>query len=1211
AYDHIAVPFEKVVDRVEKTRDKSRSSLFQVLFVLNNNPDAKVAEFSGITIESMPMDHDISKFDLTIFAEDSPEGISFSFNYCSDLFNASTVSGLRSHYENLLDTILVNSDSSIGNLAMLSAEEEEILIVDYNAVGYALSGEGTVLSLFEEQVSKTPDAIAYVYNDSRMTYKELDEASTKLAYYYQQTYGLEQNDLIGIMMDTSNWSFLGVLSILKSGAGYVPIDPALPKERQLYMLEEAKVKGLLIESSSLFDVIEFSVPVFSIDIQYADIEAIPESVSFSSLATPETTAYVVYTSGTTGQPKGVQISHKNLVDYYQGLEARIAISNNKSFGLMSSLSADLGNTVLYGSLLSGGTLHLFSKETLMDGVKLQSYFKSHQIDCIKIVPSHWQALRVDSELLLPIRTIIFGGDVLPISFVKDIAAQDANVEIVNHYGPTESTIGKLLHQVDPNFDCVRIPVGRLFSDSEAFIVSSDMSLCPIGVSGELLLGGSGISKGYLNREDLTQEKFIANPFANSKSSTLYRTGDLVRRNSLGEIEFLGRVDDQVKIRGYRVELKEISRVIQGYEGIVQIEVLFKEDSTGIKRLVSYLVVEDGYSESGLKSYLSGLVPDYMVPQLYIVLDQMPLTSNGKIDRKALPDPEITNQRTYVAPSTKVEEALVTIWQNLLNVEQIGVTDNFFELGGDSIIVIQVVSRAKKKGYQIQVQDLFDYQTIAELAVAVEQNSKRLNTAEQGFLEGEVPLSPIQHWFFDRGEALSYFNQAVLLSMDKGITKEQLEKTVDLIAKRHDALRFRYTKEIVQQEEEWKQFYGESTNLYRTETIEKGKDVAEAITAICVKYQESFDIEKGDLARFILIETPDSEAYNRFFMVAHHLAVDGVSWRFIIDDLETLLGEETVDETLYLANKNNSFRDWINKLKNFAETEEIESQLEYWQQINYDYTLLPTDFSANKPTRETKKTYEAILNQEYTKYLLKEANAAYSTEINDLMLSALQMTFEDVFDTQRLALGFEGHGRENIFTDIDLAGTTGWFTNKYPVILSRNGAKTEGDSIKSVKEALRKIPTKGMGYGCLRYLHSSKEIRNSLKDCGWDVVFNYLGQIDNVLNKNAIFSSAPENSGDHISPTSLLEEKFIVKAIIVNNELRISWDYSEERYRPETVKKLANKFIENLTQLVEHCINKEEREVTPSDFGLSDALDFKEFDALFETENSQDESVLRF
>ncbi|WP_299685984.1 condensation domain-containing protein, partial [uncultured Dokdonia sp.] len=394
AYDHISVPFEKVVDRVEKTRDKSRSSLFQVLFVLNNNPDAKVASFGDIAISPMSMSYDIAKFDLTIFAEDSADGILFSFNYCSDLFSAATMDRFRCHYENLLDTILSGATASIGTLSMLTQEEEQSLVIDYNTLDYTLSGEGTVLSLFEAQVSKTPDAVAFRFNDHSMTYSELDEAATRLGYYYQQMYGLAANDLIGIMMDTSNWSLLGILSILKSGAGYVPIDPSLPKERQLYMVQEASVKCLIIESSHLFDVIDFAVPVFSIDIQYGDVAAIPEGVDFVSLATAESTAYVVYTSGTTGQPKGVQVSHKNLVDYYEGLEAKIGVSANKSFGLMSSLSADLGNTVLYGSLLSGGCLHLFSKDTLMDGLKLQEYFQTHAIDCIKMVPSHWQALSV-------------------------------------------------------------------------------------------------------------------------------------------------------------------------------------------------------------------------------------------------------------------------------------------------------------------------------------------------------------------------------------------------------------------------------------------------------------------------------------------------------------------------------------------------------------------------------------------------------------------------------------------------------------------------------------------------------------------------------------------------------------------------------------------------------------------------------------------------
>ncbi|TRX29603.1 AMP-binding protein, partial [Flavobacterium sp. ZT3R18] len=566
----------------------------------------------------------------------------------------------------------------------------------------------------------------------------------------------------------------------------------------------------------------------------------------------------------------------------QGLEARIAISNNKSFGLMSSLSADLGNTVLYGSLLSGGCLHLFSKETLMDGIKLQSYFKNHPIDCIKIVPSHWQALRFDTELLLPTRTIIFGGDVLPISFVKDIAAQDANVAIVNHYGPTESTIGKLMHQVDPNFDYVRIPVGRLFSDSEAFIVSSDMSLCPIGVSGELLLGGSGISKGYLNREDLTQEKFIANPFSNSKSSTLYRTGDLARRNSLGEIEFLGRVDDQVKIRGYRVELKEISRVIQGYEGIVQSEVLFKEDSTGIKRLVSYLVAEDGYSESGLKSYLAGLVPDYMVPQLYVVLDQMPLTSNGKIDRKALPDPEITNQRTYVAPSTKVEEDLVRIWQDILNVEQVGVIDDFFELGGHSLLAVRLLSAIKSTmNVAVTITDLFDYTNISALATFIEgqDNTSALPLVTKQELPAAIPLSYAQErlWFIDKLKGSEHYHVPVLLNLKGDLNIDFLSRALKTIVKRHEALRTVYVEKdgVAYQEIQ-------SADRWELNVLSSVEDYESFISK---EVSRAFDLSKDYMLRGTVIKISDNE--HILVLVRHHIATDGWSSSLIVNEFKEL------------------------------------------------------------------------------------------------------------------------------------------------------------------------------------------------------------------------------------------------------------------------------------------------------------------------------------
>ena len=1207
AYDHINVPFEKVVDRVDEERDKSRSSLFQTLFVLNNNPEAKVYRFGDISIEPLDMDYNIAKFDLTLFAEDSPEGLVFSLNYCSDLFAPETIERLSLHYQALLDAVLADASVPVSQLRMLSEQERRSLVVDSNQLPYHYQSQATVSDLFQARVQAQPDAEALRYNNTSLTYRELDEQATRLAAYYQQTYQLQANDLIGIMMDSSPWALLAIVSVIKSGAGYVPIDPALPEERRAYIIEETGLKALIIDSSSLMEVFNVQVPVFSIDIQSEDLPAVTEPLQ--EVADPSSLLYVIYTSGTTGQPKGVQVSHENLVDYYQGLLHATKLEENKSFGLMSALSADLGHTVLYGSLLSGGCLHLFSKDTLMDGLKLQAYFAQHPIDCIKIVPSHWQALSAEGELLLPRRTLIFGGDVLPASVVTTIHAQEPQLQLYNHYGPTESTVGKLLHAVERGRSYERVPLGQLFCQGEAYVVGSDMSLCPSGVAGELLLGGAGISPGYLKRPDLTAEKFIANPFGEGGSSRLYRSGDLVRRNQHGELEFLGRVDDQVKVRGYRVELKEISRAIEGYESVSANVVVLKE-SDGLARLVAYVVPKEGYQLEELSAYLSTKLPDYMQPQAYVALEALPLTANGKVDRKALPDPTQQKERPYQPATSPVEEALVEIWTDLLRADKVGVADNFFELGGDSIIIIQVVSRAKKKGFILQVQDLFDYQTIQELAQVIESSKHATIDAEQGLLYGEVKLSPIQNWFFNKDVSnYNHFNQTVLLSVEKSIQEEKLESAINSIIQRHDSLRLKYSYQNIHNRNVWTQEYSsEPQSVFSLQEISNDNFTSDSITAICEKYQQALKLEDGKLCQFVLIRTPEDEAYNRLLIVVHHLAIDGVSWRVLLDDLEGLIGDTL--EVDILENKTSSFRDWVDRLQEFADSEEVTSQLAYWQQVAESYLPIKTDFEAVKPTRKSLQTASRTLNADYTDKLLTKVNKVYNTDINDILLSALLISLSENHDTDTLTVGFEGHGRDTHFEGIDVSGTTGWFTNKYPVVLSKAESIESGDIVKDVKETLRAVPQKGIGYGCLKYLNSDASVRQKLENSTWDVVFNYLGQLDNAISTSRYFKEAKEYPGAHISPEFDMPDKFVIKAMITANKLKISWDYSNELYTDETVQRLISGYVSSLEALIEHCLAKEESELTPSDFGFAGSVDHKEFEELFESEDSE-EGVLKF
>ncbi|SFW61371.1 non-ribosomal peptide synthetase [Chitinophaga sancti] len=1192
AYEHITVPFEKVVDAVENVRDKSRSSIFQALFVLNNNEDISIHSLGDVSIQPLPQHNVIAKFDLTFFVQETALGIAVTINYCRDLFLPATIARMQSHYEMLLQGVVNNHMQAIHALNILDPAEEQLLLQEQVLPWMEKAAACNILTLFEEQVEKTPDATAVVFGNITLSYSELDEKANCLGRYLKQTYDLSAGDRVGILMETSSWYIVSILGILKAGAAYVPVDGGLPQDRKAFIVNDTGMKTLIIVSESLFDVMDLSVPVFSIDIQFEETTTVA-----GGLEQPggEDLAYVIYTSGTTGQPKGVKITHRNIVDYYFGLQARTGIDENRSFALMSALSADLGNTVLFGALLSGSVLHLLPKTSLMNAAVVHDYFARHSIDCIKLVPSYWSALESERGLLLPARTIIFGGEALSSGVIEKIKAIHPALQIINHYGPTEATIGKLLHRIDPSRTYDSVPIGQPFSHTTAYIVNGFMRLCPIGVPGELLLGGDGISPGYLNREDLTAEKFISNPFGQGR---LYRTGDLVRRNAEGEIFFLGRIDDQVKIRGYRVEPGEVAVVLSASDLVRQCAVVFRED-----RLVAYVVPEGTFDKEGIVKYLQSVLPDYMIPSLMMELEEMPLTPNGKIDRKALPDiaGDTVRGKTYLAPRNKVEEELVTIWESLLKADKIGVNDNFFELGGDSIIVIQVVSKAKRKGYQLQVQDLFDHQTITALALLIEQNNTATVVAEQGLLTGSALLSPIQQWFFEQEQPNpSHFNQAVLLQVNKAIRQEDLGRAIKVLVDRHDALRFYYDGK--------EQTYGPTKG--KLEIMELSQ--LEEITTACRVVQREFSITAGALIRFILFRTPHTEPSDRLFIVAHHLVVDGVSWRILIDEMQSLLDAYSATEELDLGLKTSSYREWVNALTDYAQTEQVLTQKDYWQKVSNSHQPLSSALNGHLSRRSELVAIDMRLSPEYTARLLKETNFAYNTDINDILLCALGMTISSWRKNPQVIIGLEGHGRENIFPGIDITNTVGWFTNKYPVLLEIADDDSIGNTIKSVKEQLRNIPDKGMGFGALRYLHPEPAIRHSLRSNCWDIVFNYLGQMDNVINAGSWFEAATEPSGEHIDPDYFTREKFVLKAGIAADVFSLSWSYSPEQFQGETVTRLVREYMHHLRELIDHCTTQKEKAVTPADFGLNGKLDYKELDELLGLDQvADDEGIIKF
>ena len=691
-------------------------------------------------------------------------------HYSTELFKASTIERMLGHYKQLLSSIVEHPEERVGLLPMVTQEEQERLLSNVSNAEYPR--DKSIVDLFEEQVRANPNAIAVVFEEEGLSYEELNGRANQLAGYLRIK-GVKADTLVPICMERGVDMLVGILGILKAGGGYVPIDADFPAERIAYMLADTNAKFVVSSEESRWKVEQASEDIevielgdFAISIQPAD--------NLEPVAQPGDLAYVIYTSGSTGTPKGVMIRHRSLVDYVYGLNERVQIEQCQSYALVSTIATDLGNTVIYSSLVFGGALHLFSKEAVSNIEYLHEYFKRHTIDCLKIVPSHWKALRDEAALLLPKKLLIFGGEALQREIVEDIKDAGTSCRIINHYGPTETTIGKLLHAVNTAATYNNtIPIGKPFSNTRIYVLSKDLQLCPVGVAGQLYIGGDGVGRGYLNNEALSATKFIQDPFDKEGESRIYATGDLVKLNTEGDIEFIGRVDDQVKIRGYRVELGEIESILQQCELVSQAVVLAREDKQGNKRLVGYIVAEGTFDREGIVSYLKERLPEYMIPSMLMELESMPLTANGKVDRKALPDPEASELLTdkYVAPRNEAEKKLAEIWQDILEVEEVGVHDDFFELGGHSLLAVRLIS-AIRKGFEVEVpiSHVFDYPTVGLLADQLKsQTGVVLPPIEVMNPRPErIPLSFSQErlWFIDKLEGSVHYHVPAVLRIKR-------------------------------------------------------------------------------------------------------------------------------------------------------------------------------------------------------------------------------------------------------------------------------------------------------------------------------------------------------------------------------------------------------------------------------------------------------------
>ncbi|WP_212004915.1 non-ribosomal peptide synthase/polyketide synthase [Chitinophaga sp. HK235] len=1188
AYDHQQIPLEKIVESVVKGRDPGRNPLFQVAFALQNTPPAKEGDAGPLLLSEEKITNDSAKFDLSLVMEETADGLRGSLEYCTDLFEEQTINRMIGHFRQLLKAILQAPDTLISVLPLLTDEERQQALANFNNTAVAYADDQSVPALFAAQVQQTPDAVAVIFGEEVLHYATLHERSNQLAHYLRGK-GVRKGSLVPVCMERSMEMMVGILAVLKAGAAYMPLDPAYPAERLSFMLEESR-SNLLLTTTAFNERFTAERP----ETELVFLDRLPELLEGQPVAAPDNLpspqdlAYVMYTSGSTGKPKGVLVTHRNITSLV--LQPNyVSLKNTDAILSAGSLAFDATTFEYWGMLLNGGRLVLSAENSLLDSAVFKQELYSKEVTVLFITTSWFnQLVDTDVTVFARLSAILTGGEKMSEKHVERFRQAYPDISISNIYGPTENTTFSLSYHINSQGLTASTPIGVPLNNRTAYVLDAAQQLVPVGVAGELYVGGDGLSLGYLDRPELTAEKFIPDPFSDVPGARLYRTGDRVRWQPDGNIVYLGRVDDQVKIRGYRIEPGEIESVLLSYTGVRQAIVMVKSDAAGHKRLVAYVGADNDFDKDAVLADIKSRLPEYMVPAVLTVLDQLPLTANGKIDKRALPEPVLQSAATvYVAPRNKMEEVLAGVWKDLLGVQQVGIYDNFFELGGDSIITIQIVSRLRHAGYELQPRDLFVHQHIAGLAAHMMAKQASAVTGEQGVLTGTSGLLPIQQWFFNiESEDISHFNQSVLLGIDKSVTVATLAPVLKKLVAYHDALRFIYHHNAGQWEQEYGTYEGR-LDVADLRTVPQ-EQLPAAITATCNEFQASLDITSGILVRAVLVQTPEGEAANRLFIAIHHLAIDAVSWRILLEDLQQLLQGQELP-----LRKSSSYRQWQQALVTYGESRRGQAQLPYWEKVMQKKVPLKTDHIFEGPvTASDMGNYSVNLTPDLTHRLLKEAPKAYHTEINDILLCALALTLADWNRASSVVIGLEGHGREDIAAGIDTSRTVGWFTNLFPVLLEVETGSPAGHTLKSIKEQLRKITDKGIGFGVLKYLHKVPALQGNDP---WDIVFNYLGQSDNLKDEAGFFSGASESSGEDIAAGYPLHEKLSITGLVKEGKLFLDWSYSRKHINENSIAQLAASYASHLERLIVHCASLPEPVFTPADYGLGAVISNEELD----------------
>ncbi len=1206
AYENQDYPFAQLLNLLEIRRDPNRPPLISVTFNLDVAPD--LPPWSGLEPKWVSSPVSYTSFDLGINLTASPQGLVLDCNYNLDLFEPSTIQRFVRHFQILMESLTTLPDQAVSKLPLLNRQEREQHLFATQPNTTNSQQQPTLIDRFVQQVEKTPTRCAIAYDDEELTYTELNRRANQLAHHLCDLKRLpsenqsktDGQDLIGIFMERGPELIIGLLGTLKSGAAYVPLDPNSPKERLTYMLADSKAPVLLTQKSLLDRLPSHDCQTVLVDDDWESIEQ-QTGDNPAKTAKADDLAYVIYTSGSTGQPKGVEVLHYNMARLFTSTQNWFHFSEQDVWTLFHSYAFDFSVWEIWGALLYGGKLVIVPWQISRSPHRFHELLRQHRVTVLNQTPSAFkQLIQADAETETPadsLRLVIFGGEALDIPSLIPWWDRygDQYPQLVNMYGITETTVHVTYRPLSRrDAEGPGSLIGRPIPDLNIWILDKHLQPVPIGVSGEMYVSGAGVAKGYLNQPQLTQQRFIS--FAvDSEQGTLaplngtaalptasvvrvYKTGDLACRLPDGDLKYLGRSDKQVKLRGFRIELGEIEARLRQHETVQEAVVgLYEKEED--KQLVAWFttppqsILFQDHSNTlltDLRNHLKTTLPDFMVPASFVPVDSIPLTANGKIDYAALPDPEkgrVKSSNHYVAPQTAPQQKLADAMAEVLGYEQVGIHDNFFDLGGDSIKALQLVARMKREGAMLTVMDIFDQPRILDL---VGKLSAAHQAIEQGTISGPLPLTAIQARLFKTQHEKNWNHhvQAILLRINTALDIDALAAALTKLQEHHDALRmvFRSKDGVIIQEN---QGLPHPLSL-ETVSLKNTQEAALQLKQNIAQVGASMDLATGPLMRSVVFEMEDSV---RLLIAIHHLVVDGVSWRILLEDLETAYQQIQSGQPVQLPEKTHSFKHWAEAIQGYSQHSKLQAEAAYWESLEaVPCEPLPHDSESSQNLERDREQLSCALSPEHTQQLLSQANQAFQTETKDLLLTALARTLSQWTGNSKSLVTLEGHGREDWGDSIDVSRTVGWFTSLFPVCLDLTEREEIGSQIEAIKTQLRNIPNNGIGYGILKYVTPEDTAPEIPFQQSPQLIFNYLGQFhaDSDDHLFAIDQIIEEHTS---SPEMERLNELELEGGVFDGKLQLSLHFNKRRHQRTSAERLLQSYVDELQTVIAACVQK--------------------------------------